>query len=129
MKYALPLMLARGSGRIINTASELAHQPAALTASYAASKAGMVALTVAVAKEVARNGITVNAVCPGPTDTPMMRRPGGPSDWLEREAALVPMGRIAQPNEIAWAYVYLASDEAGYCTGQSISPNGGVVMW
>jgi len=128
MKYATPLMIAQGSGRIINTASELAHQPAERTASYSASKAGMVALTVAAAKELAQHGITVNAVCPGPTDTAMMRRDND-DDWIKREMAFVPMGRIAQPIEIAWAYVYLASDEAGYCTGQSLSPNGGVVMW
>jgi NAD(P)-dependent dehydrogenase (short-subunit alcohol dehydrogenase family) len=128
MKHALPVMIAQGSGRIINTASQLAHKPNPGAASYSAAKAGMVALTAAVAKEVAELGITVNAVCPGPTDTPMLQRPGG-EEFLRRQLEQVPMRRMAQPIEIAWAYVYLASDEASYCTGQSISPNGGDVMW
>jgi NAD(P)-dependent dehydrogenase (short-subunit alcohol dehydrogenase family) len=128
MKHALPHMLARGSGRIINTASQLAHKPRPRNAPYSASKAAVVALTVSVAQEVGRHGITVNAVCPGPTDTPMWRISG--TDTTRR--ALIeslPIPRVAEPEEIAWAYVYLASDEAAYCTGQSISPNGGDVMW
>lgn len=128
MKHALPHMLARGSGRIINTASQLAHKPRPRNAPYSASKAAVVALTVSVAQEVGRSGITVNTVCPGPTDTPMWRISG--SDETRR--ALIeslPIPRVGQPEEIAWAYVYLASDEAAFCTGQTISPNGGDVMW
>jgi NAD(P)-dependent dehydrogenase (short-subunit alcohol dehydrogenase family) len=128
MKHALPHMLARGSGRIINTASQLAHKPRPRNAPYSASKAAVVALTVSVAQEVGRSGITVNAVCPGPTDTPMWRISGRE----ETRRALIeslPIPRVGQPEEIAWAYVYLASDEAAYCTGQSLSPNGGDVMW
>ena len=82
MKHALPHMVDRGYGRIINTASQLAHKPSPFNASYCASKAGVVALTVSVAQEVALTGVTVNAVCPGATDTPMWRtpatRPGRP---------------------------------------------------
>ena len=74
MKHALPHMIGRGYGRIINTASQLAHKPSPLNASYCASKAGVVALTAAVAQEVALKGVTVNAVCPGPTNTPMWGR-------------------------------------------------------
>ena len=131
MKHALPHMLERGSGRIINTASQLAHKPAPLNASYSASKAGVVALTVAAAQEVGRAGVTVNAVCPGPTDTPLWNRPGNEESarWKQQKLESLPLGRIGQPVEIAWAYVYLASDEAAYVTGQSISPNGGDVMW
>ena len=127
MKHALPHMLERGYGRIINTASQLAHIPRPRNAPYSASKAAVVALTVSVAQEVGRHGITVNAVCPGPTDTPMWR-----AGELETRQALIeslPIPRVATPEEMAWAYVYLASDEAAYCTGQSISPNGGDVMW
>jgi NAD(P)-dependent dehydrogenase (short-subunit alcohol dehydrogenase family) len=79
-------------------------------------------------QEVGRFGITVNAVCPGPTDTPLWNRPGN-EDWQRWKLESLPLGRIGQPIEMAWAYVYLASDEAAYVTGQSISPNGGDVMW
>jgi NAD(P)-dependent dehydrogenase (short-subunit alcohol dehydrogenase family) len=128
MKHALPHMLERGSGRIINTASQLAHKPRPRNAPYSASKAAVVALTVSAAQEVGRHGITVNCVCPGPTDTPMWRISGTEAT---RSALIesLPIPRVAQPEEIAWAYVYLASDEAAYITGQSISPNGGDVMW
>jgi NAD(P)-dependent dehydrogenase (short-subunit alcohol dehydrogenase family) len=128
MKHALPHMLERGSGRIINTASQLAHKPRPRNAPYSASKAAVVALTVSVAQEVGRSGITVNCVCPGPTDTPMWRISGTEAT---RQALIesLPIPRVALPEEIAWAYVYLASDEAAYVTGQSISPNGGDVMW
>ncbi len=128
MKHVLPHMIERGYGRIVNTASQLAHKPSPLNASYCASKAGVVALTVAVAQEVALNGITVNTVCPGPTDTPMWR--SDPDEaWKRWKIDSLPMQRLGEPTEIAWAYVYLASDEASYCTGQSLSPNGGDVMW
>ena len=127
MKHALPHMLDRGYGRIINTASQLAHKPAPGAAAYCASKAGVVALSASVAQEVATKGITVNAVCPGPTDTPMWR--GSDAAWNAWKIQSLPMKRIGQPEEIAWAYVYLASDEASYVTGQSLSPNGGDVMW
>jgi NAD(P)-dependent dehydrogenase (short-subunit alcohol dehydrogenase family) len=128
MKHALPHMVGRGYGRVINTASQLAHKPSPFNASYCASKAGVVALTVSAAHEVALTGVTVNAVCPGPTDTPMWRTPGN-EDWKVWKLGSLPMKRLGQPVEIAWAYVFLASDEASYCTGQSLSPNGGDVMW
>lgn len=128
MKHVLPHMLERGSGRIVNTASQLAHKPSPLNASYCASKAGVVALTVSVAQEVAMSGITVNAVCPGPTDTPMWRSDAD-EEWKRWKIGSLPMRRLGTPEEIAWAYVYLASDEASFCTGQSLSPNGGDVMW
>jgi NAD(P)-dependent dehydrogenase (short-subunit alcohol dehydrogenase family) len=128
MKHALPHMVERGYGRIVNTASQLAHKPSPFNPAYCASKAGVVALTVSTAQEVALQGITVNAVCPGPTETPMLRRPGSEESARWKIESL-PMKRAAEPIEIAWAYVYLASDEGSYCTGQSISPNGGDVMW
>jgi 3-oxoacyl-[acyl-carrier protein] reductase len=127
MKHVLPHMLARGSGRIINTASQLAHKPSPYNASYCASKAAVVGLTVSVAQEVADKGITVNALCPGPTDTPMWA--GGSRDWKDWKVSTLPMKRVGQPDDQAWACVYMASDEATYLTGQSISPNGGDVMW
>lgn len=128
MKHVLPHMIGRGYGRIINTASQLAHKPSPRNAAYCASKAGVVALSVSVAQEVARNGITVNTVCPGPTDT-LMWQTDTDDAWKRWKIETLPMQRLGQPSEIAWAYVYLASDEASYCTGQSLSPNGGDVMW
>ncbi|WP_424930686.1 SDR family NAD(P)-dependent oxidoreductase [Amaricoccus tamworthensis] len=127
MKHALRHMHPRGTGRIINTASQLAHKPAPGNASYCASKAGVVALSVSVAQEVAASGITVNCVCPGPTDTPLWR--ASDPEWNEWKLSTLPIRRIGTVDEIAWAYVYLASDEAAYMVGQSVSPNGGDVMW
>jgi NAD(P)-dependent dehydrogenase (short-subunit alcohol dehydrogenase family) len=127
MEHVLPHMLKRGYGRIINTASQLAHKPAPGAAVYSAAKAGVVALSVSVAQEVAASGITVNVVCPGPTDTPMWQQ--SDAEWNKAKILSLPMRRIGRPIEIAWAYVYLASDEASFVTGQSLSPNGGDVMW
>ena len=127
MHYALPHMLERGYGRIINTASQLAHKPSPNNASYCASKAAVVALTVSVSQEVAQRGITVNALCPGPTQTAMWGH--GSGEWAKWKISTLPMQRVGDPDDQAWACVYMASDEAGYLTGQSISPNGGDVMW
>lgn len=127
MHYALAHMLPRRYGRIINTASQLAHKPAPGNASYCAAKAAVVGLSSSVAIEVAAQGITVNCVCPGPTDTPMWR--ASDERWNEWKLSTLPIKRIGTPEEIAWAYVYLASDEAAYMVGQSVSPNGGDVMW
>nr|WP_237684273.1 glucose 1-dehydrogenase [Pseudaminobacter soli] len=127
MKHALPYMLAQGYGRIVNTASQLAHKPAPGAAAYSASKAAVVALTTAVAMEVAERGVVVNSVCPGPTDTHTWR--ASDPDWRAWKASQLPIRRVGEPREIAPAYVYLASDEASYMIGQSISPNGGDVSW
>ena len=127
MKHILPHMLSRGTGRIINTASQLAHKPSPLNASYCAAKAGVVALTASTALELAETEIRVNAVCPGATDTPMWQ--SGDMVWRKWKTKSLPIKRVARPVEIAWAYVYLASDEASYMIGQSISPNGGDVTW
>jgi NAD(P)-dependent dehydrogenase (short-subunit alcohol dehydrogenase family) len=127
MKHAVPYMLAQGSGRIINTASQLAHKPAPLYGAYCASKAAVVSLTVTVAQELADKNITVNAVCPGPTDTPLWQ--ASDPAWNAWKEQQLPIKRVGQPVEIAWAYVFLASDEGSYMIGQSVSPNGGDIMW
>lgn len=127
MKHAVPHMVARGSGRIINTASQLAHKPASYYGAYCAAKAGLVALTVSAAQELADKGVTVNAVCPGPTDTAMWR--ASDPTWNAWKEQQLPIKRVGQPMEIAGAYVFLASDEGSYMVGQSVSPNGGDVMW
>ncbi|WMS43550.1 SDR family oxidoreductase [Acuticoccus sp. MNP-M23] len=130
MRAVVPIMLAQGSGSIINTASQLAHKPAPGNSIYCASKAGVVALSVSVAQEVAADGVRVNIVCPGPIDTPMWRTgaAGNPA-WAEWKLNSLPAKRLGTPEEAAHAYVYLASDESTYMIGQSVSPNGGDVMW
>jgi NAD(P)-dependent dehydrogenase (short-subunit alcohol dehydrogenase family) len=127
MKHALPHMIERGYGRIINTASQLAHRPAPDNAAYCASKAAVVALSASVAQEVATTGVTVNCVCPGPTDTAMWR--GSDEAWKAWKVSQLPIKRLGTPDEIASAYIYLASECASFMIGQSISPNGGDVMW
>jgi len=127
MRHALPIMIAQGFGSIINTSSQLGHKPAPGNSFYCASKAAVIALSVSVAQEVAPMGVRVNVVCPGPTDTPMWR--SGDPDWAKWKIGTLPIQRIGTPEEVAWAYVYLASDEASFMIGQSVSPNGGDVMW
>jgi NAD(P)-dependent dehydrogenase (short-subunit alcohol dehydrogenase family) len=127
IQAVLPHMLERSFGRIINTASQLAHRPAPRQAAYCASKAALVALSVSLAQEVASKGITVNCVCPGPTDTQMWH--ASDPAWKEWKISQLPIGRIGTADEIASAYLYLASDEAAFMVGQSLSPNGGDVMW
>jgi len=128
VQAALPHMIERRQGRIITTASELAHRPGPLLAAYSAAKAGIVALTISVSQEVAQYGIRVNTVAPGLTRTPIIQRPQV-EQWLDRTLASQAIPRLAEPEEIAPAYVFLASDDAEYMVGQTISPNGGAVFW
>jgi len=127
MRHVLPIMIAQGFGSIINTSSQLAHKPAPESGFYCASKAAVVALSTSVAQEVASLGVRINVVCPGPTDTPMWR--SGDPAWAKWKIDGLPIKRLGTPEEVAWAYVYLASDESSFMVGQSISPNGGDVMW
>ena len=127
MKHVIPHMLERGHGRIINTSSQLAHKPVGNHGAYCASKAAVTALTASVAQEVAGSGITVNCVCPGMTNTAMLWVGG--AEFVNAKLAALPIGRAGEPEEIASVYVYLASDMAGFFVGQSLSPNGGDVMW
>ena len=115
-----------GWGRIINISSQLAHKGAADMAHYAAAKAGVIGFTRSLAYEVARDGITVNAICPGPIDTELFR--GIPADWRARKLAELPIGRAGHVKEIAPAAVLLASDEGSYFVGATINPNGGDYM-
>jgi 2-hydroxycyclohexanecarboxyl-CoA dehydrogenase len=127
-RAVLPQMLERKWGRLIATASIGAFTGGVRLAHYCAAKAGILGLTVALASEVARNGITVNAVAPGVIDTPMV---GGTSErWRSGMMKAIPMRKLGQPEDIAHAVAYLASDEAAYVTGQALSPNGGLyVKW
>jgi len=118
----VPDMIEAGWGRIINISSSSAQTGAPAMAHYAASKGGVIGLTRALAVEYIGQGITVNHVPPGFIDTPLVRQ--GPVD-VEAVAATMPMKRAGTPEDVAHAVAYLASEEAGYVTGQTFSVNGG----
>jgi NAD(P)-dependent dehydrogenase (short-subunit alcohol dehydrogenase family) len=124
---ALPGMLARGWGRVVNLASGQAIRPRPLVAPYAASKAAVIGFTKAVALEVARSGVTVNAIMPGVTDTAMPRQHGS-EERLRQQGERNPMGRIGQPEDVAGVVAFLVSDDAAYITGQTLAVNGGLIQ-
>ena len=137
-RAALPAMLRRGWGRIINIASDAGKTGEPYIAHYAASKFGVVGLTQSLALEYARDGITVNAVCPAITDTDMMDQlardmedAGAPlpdAGWRAAFVAEIPMGRPMAPEEIAGVCSFLAGDGAAAITGQAINVSGGHEM-
>ncbi|HKN62528.1 MAG TPA: 3-oxoacyl-[acyl-carrier-protein] reductase [Candidatus Acidoferrales bacterium] len=125
-QQALGAMLKQRSGRIINIASVVAEMGNAGQANYVASKAGLIGLTRAIAVEVASRSITVNAVAPGFIATPMTDPL--PGELKEKMKSLIPLGRFGSDRDVAAAVVFLASDEAGYITGQVLGVNGGLHM-
>ena len=133
MHYAtLPGMVERGYGRVVNVASDAARVGSSGEAVYAACKAGITGLTKTLAREHARHGITLNVVCPGPTDTNLFAGfLEGASNPEKLKAAFersVPLGRIGQPDDLPGAICFLASDDAAFITGQTISVSGGLTM-
>lgn len=114
------------SGRIILISSELAYLGRADFSAYCATKAGVVGLTRSLARELAPH-IQVNSVAPGPVDTPMLALENMSPEWREKEFE-IPLGRVGTPNEIAAVIRFLCGPDAGFFTGQTISPNGGAVM-
>jgi 3-oxoacyl-[acyl-carrier protein] reductase len=127
-RAAVPIMLEKKQGRIINVSSSTAFRGARNAVHYAASKAGIIGFTKALALELAPTGITVNAVCPGLTDTAQPR--GHMTDEeLYSKKTRIPLDRIAQPEDIVGPVLFLASDRARQVTGQTIFVNGGDLMW
>jgi 2-hydroxycyclohexanecarboxyl-CoA dehydrogenase len=128
----LPGMLQRGWGRVINIASDAGRVGSSQEAVYSACKGGIIAFTKTVARETARKGVTLNAVCPGPTDTPLLAEVAGESERGQKvRAALInaiPMKRVGQPEDIPGAVCFLASEDAAFITGQTISVSGGLTM-
>jgi meso-butanediol dehydrogenase/(S,S)-butanediol dehydrogenase/diacetyl reductase len=125
-KAALPALRARGGGSIINTASISGLAGDFSFAAYNAAKAGVINLTRSVAIDHARENIRVNAVCPGPVDTPIISGINDLQGVREAWDARVPMGRFARPEEIAAVVAFLASDDASYMTGAILAVDGGV---
>jgi NAD(P)-dependent dehydrogenase (short-subunit alcohol dehydrogenase family) len=128
-KYAIPHMLHQGKGAIVNTASRVGLRGSPNMSAYSATKGAVVLLTASLALEFAERNIRVNCVCPGPVDTPALERfwPQFPDPEAMRRAYVeaVPMKRMAGPEEIARAILFLASDESSYMTGVALPVDGG----
>jgi acetoacetyl-CoA reductase len=120
-------MRARKFGRIVNISSVNGQKGQMGQCNYSAAKAGEIGFTKALAQEAARSGITVNAICPGYINTEMVQ--AVPKEVLDKSILpLIPVGRLGEPEEIARCVVFLASEEAGFITGSTLSANGGQVM-
>lgn len=128
----LPGMAARKSGSIVNIASDAARVGSSGEAVYAACKGGLVSFSKTIAREHARHGITVNVVCPGPTDTALFAEykegAGNPEKLMEAFTRSIPLGRIGQPEDLPGAILFFASDDAAFVTGQVLSVSGGLTM-
>ena len=125
MKHEVRAMQAQGSGNIINISSTYGHEGAAGASIYVGAKHAVEGITKSVALELAKSGIRVNAVAPGPTDTGMLTRFTGTPENKEALVTTVPMGRLGLPDELANAIVFVASDEASFITGHVLNVDGG----
>jgi NAD(P)-dependent dehydrogenase (short-subunit alcohol dehydrogenase family) len=126
VRAELRAMRAAGGGSIVNVASSAGRMGVPGLAAYSASKHGVIGLTKSAALEEARRGIRVNAVLPGSVRTPMLQAFAGDEATLEKMGRRAPMGRLAEPVEIAEAVVWLLSDASGFVTGNCLAPDGGV---
>jgi len=131
-KAVLPGMVERRWGRIVNIGSDAGRVGSSLEAVYSGAKGAVIAFTKTIAREVARSGVTANTVCPGPTDTPMLAEIVSAGDEgtkvIEAMTRAVPMKRLGRPEDVAAAVRFLASEEAGFITGQTLSVSGGLTM-
>jgi 2-hydroxycyclohexanecarboxyl-CoA dehydrogenase len=131
-KAVLPHMVARGAGKVVNVASDAGRVGSSGEAVYSATKGAVIAFSKALAREMARHRITVNVVCPGLTETPLLQslRDQSPkmAKILEAVTRATPLGRVASPEEIAGAVAFFASPEADFVTGQTLSVSGGLTM-
>jgi 2-hydroxycyclohexanecarboxyl-CoA dehydrogenase len=123
-------MVERQSGRVVNISSDAARVGSTGEAVYSAAKAGIIGFTKTLAREMARHNITANVICPGPSDTPMLSELVGEGneklvDSLKRG---IPMKRLGRPGDVAGVVAFLASDDAGFITGQTLSVSGGLTM-
>lgn len=129
-RLVLPHMIEQRWGRVITIASDAGRVGSSLEAVYSGAKGGMIAFMKTIAREIARNGVTANSICPGPTDTPLLGGMAG--DNAEKVIAAmtkaVPMKRLGTPDDIAPAVAFLASEGAGFITGQTLSISGGLTM-
>jgi len=132
IKAVVPGMMDRGFGRVINIGSDAGRVGSSLEAVYSGAKGGIIAFTKTLAREVAAKGVTANTVCPGPTDTPALRSFAAGSGDAEKVIAgmarAIPMRRLGTPEDIGPAVAFLASDGAGFITGQTLSVSGGLTM-
>lgn len=128
----LPGMVERRRGRIVNVSSDAARVGSSGEAVYAACKGGLVAFSKTIAREHARHGITVNVVCPGPTETALFedykQGAGNPEKLVEAFTRSIPLGRIGKPDDLPGAVLFFASEDAAYVTGQVLSVSGGLTM-
>jgi NAD(P)-dependent dehydrogenase (short-subunit alcohol dehydrogenase family) len=131
-KYAVPLMVKRQEGAIVNTSSQLGLTALPGRGAYCASKAGVILLTRVLALEYAEQGIRVNCVCPGPIQTPMLEfthnQEADPAEARRKLISRVPLARLGKPDEIAQAVLFLASKRSSYITGQHLVVDGGYVI-
>ena len=132
VREVLPSMVERRWGRVISIASDAGRVGSSLEAVYSGAKGGLIAFSKTIAREMARHEITSNAVCPGPTETPLLQEiVDSTSDGekvINSMVRAVPMRRLGRPEDVAAAVVFLASEKAGFVTGQTLSVSGGLTM-
>lgn len=132
VRAALPGMVDKGWGRIVNIASDAGRVGSTHEAVYSGAKGGVIAFSKTIAREFARHGITVNSVCPGPTETPLLKTILDASEdsdhVINSIRRTIPMRRLGRPSDLGPAVVFFASEGAGFVTGQTLSVSGGLTM-